>query len=65
VPSAAVAVTGDPGVVGVLGPFGVPLDGAATADGSAGGSVLPPHAESAAREPKRVTVMTAFRITPG
>ena len=62
-PSVGVATAGDAGVVGVLGPLGVPFDGAATADGSAGGCSAPLHAASAAKEASRETVVSAFRMT--
>ena len=58
----SVAVTGEPGAAGVLGPFGVPLEGAATPEGSAGGSPFPPHPISAAREARIENELTASRI---
>ena len=62
VPSVAVAVAGEPGAVGVLGPFGVPFEGAITAEGSAGCSPGPPHATRAAKEANNVTIVSAFRM---
>ena len=51
---------------GAAGVLGAALEGVATAEGSAGGSALPPHAVSvarAAREAKIVTVLSSFRMT--